>query len=478
VTDRYTLADYTIARLLSRFTTTVLLVTGLWSFVGPGFIDAASAEVAFPNIVLLVGDDHGYGDIGTYGNSVAKTPRLDQMAAEGVQLNALYVSSPVCAPSRAAYLTGRNPSRYGFENPSLDTAGSMGPGLSLNEKILPEFLRERGYATGMFGKWHLGFANRYRPMDRGFDETLVVAAGLNDYFNHYNLGNLDMYLGHNQRPARDNDEYSTTLFVDKTIDFIERHKNQLFFAYVSFTAPHWAPHVQPPGGELPAQAPQEYLDLYPEFKNPRLGTLAATTAMDHEIGRLLDRIDALDLAKNTLVIYFSDHGGQLVRAGGGDNTPLRNGKFTLWEGGIRVPGIVRWEGTLPKGQASEVPITSMDLARYMLNVAGIDDPEAYGSAGPWDGRDPSGALHGNAIPLHDYLGFRFRNMAAIRDSRYKLVGDNQGGQIGGHLRLYDLIEDIEENNNLAGEMPGKVVSLRNTFNRNWRDAINNDTVFP
>jgi len=391
------------------------------------------------------------------------------------RLTAFYVTSPVCSPSRAGYLTGRYPSRYGFENPSLTIGETMSVKLPVSEKLLPEYLREAGYATAMFGKWHLGFANGSRPQDRGFDETLTVAGGLNDYFTHYNLGNLDMFLGDNPRPPGGEDEYTTDLFVDKAIDFVDRHRDRPFFLHIPFTAPHWASANQPPREILPPQAPQTFLDRYDGLPEGRRGALASVTAMDAAIGRLMEHLEDRGLDEHTLVIYISDNGGALGSAEGGSNGPLREGKGTLWEGGIRVPAFVRWPGEVPAGAVIDAPLTSMDLTRLMLLAAGIEGTP--GAAGPWDGRDPLPALRGETSRIHDYLAFRFSGMAVIRDPRYKLVGDNQGGSLGGTLRLFDLADDIGERENLAASMPAKVEELQNIFNTEWKPAMQNDEAF-
>jgi len=428
-----------------------------------------------PNIIYIVSDDHGYRDLGAFGNPYGSTlsPELDQLAAEGVKMDNFYVTAPVCAPSRGGFLTARYNQRFGYESPSLSIGAAMDEGLSQSEILLPRYLKDAGYATACFGKWHIGFAPGSRPLDRGFDEFIGLASGLNDYFNHYNLGNLDMFVGNSPRKADPAGEYTSDFWADAAIDFIDRKQDEPFFIYLPFTAPHWAPSTNPPRETLPAQAPQEYLDLYASESDARQGNYASITAMDAAIGRIVDKLEALNLKDDTIIIFFGDHGGETDGGfGGADNSPLRGDKGSLWEGGIRTVGLVSWPAELPQGTTCSVPIISMDMSRLVIEAAGASTAMANG---PIDGLDPTEVLKGNSTTLHDFLAWRYGNQAAIRKGDYKLIGSESGGGIASGAQLYDLSNDPDEGTDLSGSMPAKVAELENDFNAVWRPAISNDT---
>ncbi|WP_269523111.1 sulfatase-like hydrolase/transferase [Coraliomargarita parva] len=428
-----------------------------------------------PNVIYIVSDDHGYNDLGCFGNKYAATlsPNLDALAQEGVKLTQFYVTAPVCSPSRGGILTARYNERFGYENPDLSIGAVMKEGLDPEETLLPRYFKSVGYATACFGKWHVGFAPGSRPVERGFDEFFGIGGGLNDYFVHNNLGNLDMFLGNNPRAPLSVDEYTSDLFADATIDFIERKQDEPFFVYLPFSAPHWAPANLPPRELLPPQAPDADMALYAGEAAGRQGCLAAITAMDRAIGRILDTLEALNLADNTIVIFYGDHGGEIDAYAGGNNDPLRDGKGSLWEGGIRTPGIIRWPAELPAGATVATPLISLDLSRLVIEASGADC--AALARGPLDGLDPSEVLKGNATALHDFLAWRFNGHAAIRKGDYKLYGDNVGGGIGGTLQLFDLSADPSETTDLSGSLPSVVSELQDDFNNTWKPAIANDT---
>ncbi len=458
------------------------------------WIARAGSGTRPPNILLIASDDHGFEDLGCYRNQFGHTststgalsPHLDALAQQGVRCNDFYVTSPVCTPCRVGLLTGRHPQRCGMGDNVLFAESNYGIGLPQDQLILPQLLKQRGYTSGCFGKWHLGWAPGSRPLDRGFDEFFGCPAGAVDYYTHWyyennsTYGNPDLVWGNH--PIR-REGYLTDLITDATIGFMEQNRRRPFFAYV----PHVAPHY-PANADRVLQAPQRYLDLYPENPtNPtpsgytgctsemRRGYLASISAMDDQIARLLATLDRLNLTEDTLVIFFSDNGGEYRY--GGNNFPLRGQKRELWEGGVRTPCIVRWPGRIQGGHVRTQPFTQLDLFSLALAAAG-----ASGPAGKIiDGRDPTALLADGAITPHEYLFFRYRhdgNQAqqwAIRQGSvasggpiYKRGGLGQTSLTDG---LYNLATDIRETTNLRTAQPAVATALQATYNAWWSDLL-------
>jgi arylsulfatase A-like enzyme len=424
-------------------------------------LPAAAAAPKKPNILVIVSDDQGYRDLGCNGGTL-QTPNLDRLAAQGVRCTSFY-AHPVCSPTRAAFFTGRHPLRTGMNN-VIRVQDNNTAQLSASEVLLPAFLKRGSYATGLFGKWHLGFAPGARPTERGFDEFFGHAGGMINYHTH--LGNdqkPDLWLG--TAPVQ-REGYSTDLFADAACDFIRRRTEQPFFLCLTFNAPHSGSGVK---GEIPA--PEAFIKRYPtEPDRMRRTYMASVTAMDAAIGRVLDELEQQMLAGNTLVVFFSDNGG--LNRSGGRNDPLRGEKGQAWEGGVRVPAIVRWPGKLPAGETCDEMLTVMDIFPLCLNAAGVGIPAP--SERILDGRDPLPALAGLAPSPHDSIGFdvgaRLNRQWAIRDrAGYKLVGGNKSGDTEA-IALYDLAKDISEQNNLAAAQPERVAGMRAAFDQ-WRETV-------
>jgi arylsulfatase A len=416
--------------------------------VAPWIVRGSSANRP-PNIVFIVSDDQGYEDLGCYGSPDVLSPRLDALAGEGVRCTDFYVTSPVCTPTRVGLLTGRHPQRSGMGNTILFQHTNYGIGLPHNEIILPHLLKSRGYVSGCFGKWHLGWAPGSRPIDRGFDAFFGCPPGAIDFYDHTYYGAPDLYSGN--QPVR-REGYITDLITDETIEFIERNRHRPFFAFV----PHVAPHY-PANADRVMQAPQEFLDMYPESQYPnamRRGYLAATTSMDASIGRVLDSLDSLGIADNTLVIFMSDNGGEYIY--GGSNRPFRGQKRDLEEGGIRVPCIVRWPGHTATGYTCQQPFMQIDFFAMALAAAGVSSPADR----IIDGRNPTAMLAGSGQSPHQSLYFRYRHDGsqtqqwAIRKGRYKRT----------RRGLFDLEADLHEDINLASTMPQLDQSLQSEYN--------------
>lgn len=430
------------------------------------------------NILLITVDNVGFGDFGCYGNTFIQSPHVDRLAREGVRLTDFYTPSPTCTVSRASLLTGRYPLRHGltrqliaepYRGPArdLETLGNLGIGLRHSERLIAGYLKQAGYATGAFGKWNIGFAPGSRPTERGFDEYIGIASGNANHFNYIYAGRNDLFAG--TKPINRDGTFSSDLFADSAIDFIRRHRDRRFFVYLPFSAVHYnsAKNLKP-GEKLEIwQAPARFLEQYGYRPggDQRLSYAAMLTATDQAMGRVLAVVDELGLRENTLVLFMSDNGVFMregVGLGAGSNGPLRSGGATLWEGGIRVPAIVRWPGTIPAGSVCREPLTSMDYFVLALRAAGVPLPEPG-----IDGRDPLPALQGRGRSPHQALHFDYQDQQAIRKGRYKAI---KPGRNSAAWELYDLERDIGESRNIAADEPALAAEMQREFTA-WRDGF-------
>ena len=337
----------------------------------------AHAEDRPPNILLMYVDNVGYGDFGCYGNEAVRTPNTDRLAQEGVRCTDFYVVTSSCTPSRGALLTGRYPGRNGLAHQLGSEENWYGIGLPHRERILPQYLKEAGYATGCFGKWNIGFAPGSRPTERGFDDFFGFRSGNIHYFKHTYHGEYDMFLGTEKHRV---EGYSGDLFAQATCDFISKNKDRPWFAYVPFNAPHYVSSINMTDGEKPQwQAPEAAFTAYgwsPQDDNEKHRYLAVLTAMDTDIGQILRRLDSLNLRDNTLVILISDMGAIFrpnCGLGVASNDPYRDAAPTLYEGGVRVPAIFRWPGKIPAGRTTQAMLSHLDVLPLCLNAARITD---------------------------------------------------------------------------------------------------------
>lgn len=443
-----------------------------------------------PNVLLIVSDDQGYRDLGCFGSTEVKTPHLDRLAAGGVRLTSFYVSWPACTPSRGSLLTGRYPQRHGVYDMIRNEAPDYGKkytaaeydvsferigGMDTREVLLPRLLEPAGYTSGIFGKWDLGTLRRFLPTSRGFDEFYgFVNTGI-DYFTHERYGVPSMYR--NDKPTReDRGTYCTYLFQREAVRFLREKHRQPFFLYVPFNAPHSASNLDPKIRSA-AQAPDKYKQKYPELlaeagfvervrygkpamaanrQQRRLEYAASITCMDDAIGQLLGLLDEYQIADNTIVVFFSDNGG----GGGSDNAPLRGGKGTMFEGGLRVPCIVRYPPKIPKGSKSDAFLTSMDLLPTFLQLAGVRAPEGL----TLDGTNVLPVLAGRAESPRDRMFWQRKSDRAARLGNWKWVVSSRGGG------LFDLSKDIGERNDLSQQRPDKRKQLEAAF-AVWRRAM-------
>lgn len=411
-----------------------------------------------PNILLITADNLGYGDLGCYGNDEVLTPNLDRLATQSVRSTDFYTASPTCTVSRATLLTGRYPQRIGL-NHQLNKEENWGLGLRASEWLIPRYLKAAGYSTACFGKWNIGFAPRTRPTERGFDEFLGIASGNCDYYTHVYAGRHDLFRG--TQPVHMPGRYSTDLFADEACQFI-RKCTKPFFAYLPFNAPHF-PNAKnkAPGVPVEWQAPPEAFAAYgwtKDEKDPKKRYYAVITALDSAIGRVLATLDELKLGENTLVVFYSDNGAFMLPGRGlevASNGPLRDGGVTLFEGGIRVPCLVRWPGRLPAGTICSQHWISLDLLPMFLEAAGIQPPADR----VLDGVDPTDLLAGTSPSPHDALYFQFRNYSAMRAGRYKIVRTKPTQP----FMLFDLEADIGETTDLAGDKPELLTQMRECY---------------
>lgn len=426
---------------------------------------AVPAAAEPPNIVIITGDNIGYSDLGCYGNEAIKTPHLDTLAAEGVRCTGFYTASPTCTVSRASLLTGRVPQRHGLTDQLAGVEGNYGVGLPHEEKLIPEYLQEAGYATGCFGKWNIGFAEGSRPTERGFDEFFGHASGNIDYYTHVYAGKYDTFRGTEEAHVTG---YSTDLFADAACDFIADKKGDPFFLYLPFNAPHFpSARNKAPGQPNIWQAPDWAFEEYgwaPDEPDPKRRYFAVMTAMDAAIGRVLDQIDDAGIRDNTLVFFYSDNGAFMLKNRGlevSTNAPLRDGGITLWEGGIRVAAIARWPGNLPAGTVNDTMFWSPDLLSMCLDLAGQPEPDDR----ILDGKNPLPALRGEAGTPHDFLAFEYRGYKAIRQGDLKLIYDRKDE----NWHLYDLEADIGESDDLIAAQPETAEKLRARWEA-WREG--------
>ena len=429
-----------------------------------------------PNILFIVADDLGYGELGCYGGRDIPTPNLDQLAAGGARFTSGYVTAPFCAASRAALLTGRYQTRFGFEfNPIGAKNAEPGIGLPVNEKTIADRLREAGYATALVGKWHLGGTAPFHPQRRGFDEFFGFLheghyyaeppwPGVTTWLRRTALpdgsqgrwtspdGRIvwSTHLGHREpdydadnpilRSSQPVDERAnlTDAFTREATDFIERHRAQPWFLYLAYNAVH-----------SPMQGADAYVKKFAHIEDIHRRIFAAMLAhLDDSVGAVLAKLRASGLEERTLVVFLSDNGGPTKELTS-SNAPLRGGKGELWEGGIRVPFIVSWKGTVPAARTIAAPVISMDASATALDVAGASSGQDQR-----DGASLMPLLTGKtASAPHETMYWRVGKKNALRHGDRKLIRD------GGAWQLYDLARDIGETADLAAQEPKRVKEL-------------------
>lgn len=436
-----------------------------------------------PNIVFIFADDLGYGDLGCYGHPEISTPHLDRIAQRGVRLTQAYSNGAVCSPTRVAWATGRYPGRLAAGNKEpIDEQRFEKEGLVASDATLPRYLKDAGYDTALFGKWHLGFPSvpenqhaEHSPILSGFDEYWGVLDGACDYISHSATGlnpdDYKLFQGTSEtntpskvEPAPEVEGYLTDLIADKAVDFLKRRRRDdrdPFYLGVHFTAPHW------PWEDRDDQAESDRLTS-PEVWNGGYslfhfdgGSLEKFYEMvrilDEGVGRIMRELRRKGLDDDTLVIFVSDNGGERYSY----NWPLTGAKNQLNEGGIRVPTILRWPGKIPAGRESEQVVTTMDLTASILACAGVT-PRADS---PLDGVNVLPVLTGDAAEQERRLFWRHRGFgaqgppnAAVRDGNLKYLRTAAGVE-----SLYDLENDWHEQANVADLQPADLARLRDQW---------------
>ena len=414
-----------------------------------------------PHIVYVLADDLGWKDVGFHGSDI-KTPHIDTLAKNGAQLEQFY-AQPMCTPSRAALMTGRYPFRYGLQTAVIPSASKYG--LDTEEWLLPQALKEAGYRTAIVGKWHLGHGDRkYWPRQRGFDYQYGPVLGEIDYFTHAAHGTTDWYR---DNKLVDEEGYVTTLLGDDAVRLIGGHDPKTpLFLYLTFTAPH-----------APYQAPQEYLDKYTNIADPsRRAYAAMITAMDDQIGRVIEALEKRNMRDNTLIVFHSDNGGPRSAQFTGevdmskstipaDNGPYRDGKGSLYEGGTRVVALANWPGHIKAGSIVNQPIHLVDMYPTLTGLASAP----IGNSKPLDGRNVWPTIaDGKASPRGEIVYNIGPFLAAVRQGDWKLVWKTA---LPSQLELFHLAQDPAETTNLAGANPQKVAELQQRIESLAREGV-------
>lgn len=432
-----------------------------------------------PNVVFIISDDQGYPDLGCIGTKPLITPNLDKLAAEGVRGTSFYVTWPACTPSRGSVLTGRYPQRNGlydmvrndmvnyghkFSLEEYEVSPEMTLGLDVREITIGDMLKKAGYATGCVGKWDMGQAKRFLPLQRGFDFFYGHGNNGIDYYTHERYGVPSLFRG-NVRTEEDKGNYVTDVFRREALKFVGEHAGkQPFFLYLAFNAPHGASSFGEGTieGEKKVvegvQAPEKYVAMYRgKVKDERLARYCgAVTCMDEAVGALMDAVQKTGQQDNTIFLFMSDNGG----SGNGGNAPLKGSKGTMWEGGLRVPFIMCWPGKLPAGKVSDEFLTSLELVPTLLAATGtkaLDDVKL-------DGFDMLPVLRGEAKSPRKEMFWQRRGDKAARFEHWKWLESAKG------QGLYDLSADLGEKHDLSTEKPEIAQMMRERFAQ-WRTEM-------
>ena len=437
---------------------------------------SAACLAAQPNVVFIISDDQGWPDIGCIGSKPLITPNLDKLAAEGVRGTSFYVTWPACTPSRGSVLTGRYPQRNGlydmvrndmvnyghrFTAEEYAVSPEMTLGLDVREVTIGDMLKKAGYATGCVGKWDMGQAQRFLPLQRGFDFFYGHGNNGIDYYTHERYGVPSLFRG-NTRTEEDKGAYVTEVFRREALRFVGDHAGKKpFFLYLAFNAPHGASTL--PEGTVAGekkkgegvQAPEKYTAMYRgKVADEKLARYCgAVTCMDEAIGALMDFIEKAGQKDNTLVIFMSDNGG----SGNGGNAPLKGSKSSMWEGGLRVPFLIRWPGKLPSGKVTDEFLTSLELVPTLLTASGAKAPEGV----KMDGFDMLPILRGEAKSPRTEKFWQRRGDKAARFQNWKWLESAKGNG------LYDLSTDLGETKDLSAEKPEIARMMRERF-ATWR----------
>lgn len=419
----------------------------------PGSKQAATKAQRKPNIIVLLADDLGYGDLSIHGARDIATPHIDSLAQQGVMCTNGYVSGPYCSPTRAGFLTGRYQQRFGHEfNPVLLKNGGQGQGLATQETTIAARLQRAGYTTALVGKWHLGEEDVFHPQKRGFDQFFGFLTGSHSYLTSEDADRGPIYRGREVVPLKG---YLTDVLAQEAGKFIEQNRERPFFLYLAFNAVH-----------TPMHAPEDALNKFSGESDERRRTyLAMLSRLDAAVGSVLAKLKETKLEEETLVFFISDNGGPTTKfaANGSRNGPLRGSKGDTWEGGIRVPFLVQWKGHLPAGAKYAQPVIQLDITATALAAASVDTKDAK-----LDGVDLVPHLQGkdDSAP-HEALYWRFGSQMAVRQGDWKLVRPSRGAKeyedIAREPMLFNLADDLGEQRDLAAANPEKVRQMQSAW---------------
>lgn len=437
----------------------------LWAF--------CAAADSKPNVVILYTDDQGTLDAGCYGSDDLHTPTIDRLARNGVRFTQAYAHT-VCCPSRAALLTGRHPQRSGVNSWTQNNInGPDGVNMALEEVTLAEMLKDAGYRTGLFGKWHVGSHRDFGPMKQGFDEFFGIRNGFIDNYNHYFLhqkGFHDLFEGTTE--VFKDGEYFPELITERALEFIDRNEENPFLLYIGYNIPHY-----------PEQALEEHTELYQDLPMPRRSYAAIMTTTDHYMGLIMEKLDDLGLTENTIVIFQSDNGHSIedkaglimddhnsgllkghyysAHGGGGNTGKWLGAKGTFLEGGVRVPAVVSWPAGLPKGEVRDQAVTIMDWLPSLAEWCHTDLPAAE-----LDGRSLQPIIDSAEAPsAHPVLYFQWQKKWAVREGDWKLL------MAGKDPQLLNLADDEPEAKDYFADEPEIAASLRARYDAWAKDMF-------
>lgn len=407
-------------------------------------LEAQTAGAGRPNVVLIMSDDLGYGDLSSYGATDIRTPNIDSIGRDGIRLTDFYANGVLCSPTRAGLISGRYQQRYVIET-ALGGEGTRG--LKVTGRSLPQVLKNNGYATALVGKWHLGGLPDVTPRAHGFEYFFGLIGSHADYW-HHNRGPQAEDLWENEKKINLDGQYLTHLITERSVRFIERSTaaRRPFFVDVAYNAPHW-PYNRP---DRPSPAPGSGAHAMPFQENTatREDYVTMVEAVDQGVGQILRTLERLGLANNTIVIFTNDNGGEWLSNGG----PLFNRKWTTWEGGIRVPALIRWPGRIPAGRVSDQVGITMDLSASIVAATGGTAPASY------EGVNLFPIFEGRQPEVERTLYWRTtagnRQQRAIRSGDWKVMVD------ANHVVVFNLRQDIGERNDLTSQRQDVAQRLR------------------
>jgi len=418
-----------------------------------------------PNVVLIVADDLGYGDLGCFGSTTTKSPHLDALCQQGVRLTNFSVAWPACTPSRASLLTGRFPQRNGlydmirndsvnyghrFTEEEYAVSPEMTLGMDLREITIADLLQKSGYRCGMVGKWDGGRAKRFLPLQRGFDSFYGFSNTGIDYWTHERYGVPSMFRD-NTRTTEDRGKYATDLFRREALAFVNKAPaTDPLFLYLAFNAPHAASNLEKDS----YQAPDEVLERYSHLKVPvrKAKYLAMISSMDDAVGELVASLKASGRYENTLFVFLSDNGGSRIS----DNGPLRGYKTQMFEGGHRVAAFAVWPGVLPAGKTSDEFLTALEIFPTLLAATGLTPPEGL----TLDGFESLSVLKGERASPRREMFWQRRSDRAARVGDYAWVDSVAG------TGLFHLKTDLGQKKDLSAQQPEKLQEIQTRF-KQW-----------